>query len=340
MGETIRVLLSFPPPRAVYNPYTIMLTEAVAKIPDVTAVNFSWSRALRGGYDVFHVHWPEILVSGHSRVKEAVRQVLFVGFMGRMQLTGVPIVRTVHNLERPEGLSRRQAALLDWMDRRTEVWICLNDATPLTRGAVRETIPHGDYIEWFAPYPRSRTRRGQVAYFGRIRRYKGVERLIGAFLGLDEGKVGPSRLLVGGLPSTEELKDDLTELAMGDGRVAFSWGFQSDSDVVAAVTSSELVALPYVSMHNSGAVLAALSLATPVLVPENEVNSALSAEVGAGWVHTFSGELTSDAIEQALLEVRAVAFTAPPDLAGRDWSRLAQAHVDVYRRALGVEDRD
>ena len=45
MVEPLTVLLSFPPPQSVYNPYTIMLTEAIRDQPGVTALNFSWRTA-------------------------------------------------------------------------------------------------------------------------------------------------------------------------------------------------------------------------------------------------------------------------------------------------------
>lgn len=333
MGGPIRILLSFPPPRGVYNPYTIMLTEAVRDAPETTVLNFSWRRALEGRYDVFHVHWPEILVSGQTPAKKAIRQVLFVGFMARMWATSVPIVRTVHNVERPSGLSWRERVLLDWIDHRTSLWITLNEFTEVPPGADRVVIPHGHYVEWFASIARAGPRPGLISYFGRIRRYKGVERLISAFREVDLSRIGPVSLCVAGLPSSEEIVTSLTDLANGDEAISFDWGFQSDEAIVALVSASELVVLPYVSMHNSGAVLAALSLRTAVLVPDNDVNRALAAEVGPGWMHLFQGKLTAQDIEQAILASREGLSSAAPDLSRRDWARAGAAHVGAYRRA-------
>src|SRR4051794_31037997 len=76
------------------------------EMPGVEVQTFSWRRALRGGYSVFHVHWPEILVSGRSRSKKLVRQCLFVLFLLRLRLTRTPLVRTMHNLDLPDGISR------------------------------------------------------------------------------------------------------------------------------------------------------------------------------------------------------------------------------------------
>ncbi len=62
-------------------------------------------------------------------------------------------------------------------------------------------------------------------------------------------------------------------------------GFAPDADLVREISMSEMVVLPYRFMHNSGAVLLALSLDRPVLVPDNEVNRLLEIEVGSDWVH-------------------------------------------------------
>jgi beta-1,4-mannosyltransferase len=60
----IRVL--FPPRRPTSNPYVVMLGEALAAHPAVELVDLTWKTALFGQWDVIHLHWPEILVSGRT----------------------------------------------------------------------------------------------------------------------------------------------------------------------------------------------------------------------------------------------------------------------------------
>src|SRR4029453_18998182 len=104
-------------------------------------------------------------------------------------------------------------------------------------------------------------------------------------------------------------------------------------------------------MHNSGALLLALSLGRPVLVPRSAVTSALAAEVGADWVRTYpadegTGEgaargagLTPDDVREALKTVRERAATSRPDLSRRRWPRIAREHAEVYRRAVSRRRR-
>lgn len=325
------VLQSFPRPRPTTNPYLVMLARSLEALPDVRVLTFSWRRALRGGYGVFHAHWPEILVSGASPLKKAVRQLLFALLMLRLRATGTPLVRTVHNLELPSGISRREVALLRWAERWTSLRIRLNEQTPIPDGAAFETVVHGHYRDWFAPYPRAAAVPGRLAFVGQLRRYKGVDRLVTVFR-----ETGGLTLHVAGAPSGPALAEELLAAAAGDPRVEVSLGHLSDADLVTAVTSAELVVLPYREMHNSGGALAALSLDRPVLVPDNAVNRRLAEEVGPGWVHRYAGDLTAGHLIDALAALRSAPPTAPPDLHRRDWNVLGEAHAAAYRRALGA----
>ncbi|WP_354567041.1 glycosyl transferase [Glaciihabitans sp. UYNi722] len=330
------VLQSFPIPRPTTNPYLIMLGEALRRTPGVTVLNFSWKTALFGRYDVYHSHWPEILVGGRTPLRRLTRQALALMILIRLRLTRRPIVRTVHNVERPDGLTARESALLDVIDRQTTMRIRLNSTTRLPDGERFKTIPHGHYRDWFARYEPQEMQDGQIGYVGLIRRYKGVEGLVSAFRET-EGRREGLTLRLGGNPSTSQLAASVASLADGDRRIELHLAYLSDAELVEIVTSSELVVLPYRFMHNSGGALAALSLNRPVLVPDNEVNRKLSDEVGSGWVHLFDGELTAESIITAL---DAAAVRADrPDLSARDWDRAGIEHADVYRAAIDAGHR-
>ena len=330
-GRPLRVLQSFRAPRPTTNPYIVMLGEVIEAEPSLELVRFSFRTALTGRYDVFHVHWPEILVDGHSPAKKLARQVLVLAILVRLRLRGTPVVRTVHNLERPDGISRREHWLLDGFDAATTMRIRLNDVTPVEPGTASATIPHGHYRTWFSQFAPAVAQRGRVGFVGLVRRYKGVEGLIEAFRATDGEELA---LRVAGKPSTEELAQTLRGLAAGDERISFLFRFLDDAELVEEVTRSQVVVLPYRFMHNSGATLAALSLDRPVLVPDTEVNRLLAQEVGEGWVHTFDGDLTADDLRRALDATAPGRLAGRPDLAARDWDKVGAAHADAYRQAL------
>ena len=320
---------SFPQPRATTNPYIVMLRDSISARPDVSLRTFSWRSALLGRYDVFHVHWPEILLAGRSHAKTGLRQLMTVLLLIRLRLTRTPVVRTLHNVQRPAGLSRTAGSILALLDRQTSLVILLNSSTVAPDGVPSETIVHGHYRGWFARYPKPEPRRGQLSFFGLIRPYKGVDRLLTAFAELP----GDYTLTVAGNPSAD-LVAPLTELASKDRRVQLIPRYIPDEELVRVACSGELVVLPYREMHNSGGALTALSLDRPVLVPHNQVNERLSREVGPGWVHTYRGELTGAVLAQALTDVRSEKRAEHPDLSAREWDVAGSRHVEAYRRAL------
>ncbi len=326
----LTVLQSFPEPRETTNPYVVMLRDALAAVPGARVLTFSWRRALTARYDAFHVHWPEILVDGNGPLKKLVRQGLFVLLLLRLRVTRVPLVRTVHNLELPEGISRRERVLLRWAERATTSRIRINESTELDAGTPVETIVHGHYRDWYAPHPRRDRRPGRLAFVGQVRRYKGVDRLVEAF---GETADDGLSLRIAGRPTSAELARHLEEAAVADPRIGLSLGFVPDADLVGEVSEAELVVLPYREMHNSGGALAALSLDTPVLVPDNAVNRRLAEEVGDGWVHTYTPPLTGADLTGTLARLRATPPAAPPDLSRREWHDAGRAHVAAYRRA-------
>ena len=80
MVKPLVVLQSSPRPRATTNPYNVMLGRLLEQDAEVELRYFAWRTAIFGRYDVFHAHWPEILVDGHSPAKKLARQGLALIF--------------------------------------------------------------------------------------------------------------------------------------------------------------------------------------------------------------------------------------------------------------------
>jgi glycosyltransferase involved in cell wall biosynthesis len=331
------VLQSFPEPLPSTNPYVIQLQHALDDTGQARVVTFAWRTALFGRYDVFHAHWPETLLEGRTRLRGLVRQALFAVILLRLRGQRIPLVRTVHNIDLPEGISRRETALLRWADRWTNLRIVLNVHTPLPPDEPWALIPHGHYRDWFARFPKPDSVPGRVGFFGLVRRYKAVDTLIRAFRDTAENGADLS-LRVAGRPSASQLVDQLIELAGDDDRITFAFGFLTDEQIVEEVGAAQLVVLPYPKMHNSGGTLTALSLGRPVLIPDNDVNRDLRDEVGPAWVSLFDGELGSADILRAMAATDRTDRTAP-DLSRREWAPAARDHLAAYRRAVALLHR-
>jgi GT2 family glycosyltransferase len=329
----VRVLESFATPSSLTNPYITQLRDALAATPGVEVHCWEWRKALVGGYDVFHAHWPEALIERRDRLTTIARRVFYAVFLLRLLVTRTPVVRTVHNVQLPSGLSPVETRLLEGTDRLTRERVVLNEFTPLPAGASSTLVEHGHYRDWFARYDQPEQVRGRVAFIGKVRRYKNVEGLVAAFRELPrDGE--PYSLHIAGKPSSGELAQSLQASAAADPRISLDLSFIDDATLVSVVGEAELVVLPYLEMHNSGSVLAVLSLDRPVLVPAGGFNQRLAEEVGPGWVTTFEGDLTADDIVRALEQVRQGASSARPDLSAREWSDAGSRHLRAFRRAL------
>lgn len=326
--RTLTVLESFRKPQPTTNPYITQLHSALGRSPGLRIETFDYRTALFGRYDVVHLHWPELLVGGHKAIGRLARRSLTSLVVARWRLLSTPLVRTVHNLDRPAGLARIDHLVLDRIDAMTTLDVHLNQHTPSRTGKESVTVAHGHYRDWYEQFPTSSPTPGRIAYVGLIRRYKGVEDLISAFVASDRGDL---TLHVAGKASSEDLLAEMSERAGNDARVTIDPRFLSDAEMVQVITRAELVVLPYRHMHNSGTALAALSLDRAVLVPDNEVNRALAEEVGPGWVHVYSGTLSTADIINAWEGCRGQ--TGRPDLSGREWAQAADAHREAFLRA-------
>ena len=328
---SVNVLLSLAPPDGTTR-YVVQLTEG--KACNTYYRYFSWVTALFGRYQVFHVHWPEQLIRSRGLFPRIIKGLLFRLLLLKIKIFNIAVVRTLHNLHPHETGNDAETRLLSKLDRLTSLYIRLNAATPMdaTKGV---TILHGHYINRYPGAHIAPSERGRILYFGLIRPYKGIERLLEVFRSLDDNTLS---LRVVGRP-TRELGDLIKSASEDDSRITGLLEFVADDVLATEVYKSELVILPYKEMHNSGAILVALSLNRPVLVPRSSSNELLSAEVGKGWVIMYDGELTKDLVINALIQIRSEERSKTPTLGGRDWSVVGEKHYEAYMKAIEMSKR-
>ncbi|MFI8592963.1 glycosyltransferase [Microbacterium sp. NPDC078428] len=331
--RAVTVMQSFGAPRPTSNPYVHLLDRALARTDGIDHLRFDRRRALFGRYDALHFHWPETLFGGGNRIKAAARTLYATALVARLSLGRIAVIRTVHNLELPRDVTAWQRRLLVRIDRVADHRIVLNENTPVPPGAASTLVPHGHFGEWFrdapAPAPQPRT----LGFVGLVRRYKGVEELLAAF-----AETAPTHpdwsLRVSGNPTSGALGEEVRGRAATDRRVSTDLRFLSEDDFASAVRSCSAVVLPYRHMHNSGAVLAALSLGRPVLVPDNAVNRSLRDEVGHAWVHLYHEDISADALRALMAAVGDGPPAGSPTLDARDWSAAGLRHRTAYRLAV------
>lgn len=329
---TVMQLLGDPAEgRKSANPYATLLVDSL-DTDEVATRYFRWRGMLTDRFDVLHVHWPEYFTRHAKAPVRMLKSLLLLAFLLRIRLQRKAIVRTAHNLAPHERGSAVERWVLQLLDRWTTLWLVLNEATPVPESR-KVLIPHGHYRDWYpAPAPGAQVA-GRLLTFGLIRAYKGVEDLVGAFRDLPDPSLTLHVCGSCDMPATATL---LRERAGDDARISLDLRFVPDEDLAAEIAAAELVVLPYREIHNSGAALLALSLNRPVLLRDSETTRLLSQEFGDEWVHRFNGELTAETLAQAIRAIRAAKRGPAPDMSARDWTLLADALTQAYRRSIAM----
>jgi beta-1,4-mannosyltransferase len=309
------------------NPFVAQTIRCVP--PAVDAREFSWSGALLGHYDVFHLHWPEHLMRSPRRPVAGVKTVLTAALLARLAVRRTPVVWSVHNTAPHQRENPLHRTLRRRFERRATCRIVMN-RHDLDGARGTRLVRHGHYRDWFAPYPPAPPRSGHLVYFGLLKEYKGVAELVTAFGGIPDRDL---RLHVVGQAVAPQVERDVRAAGSGDDRVTLTCRHVPDGELARLVTGAEAVVLPYVEMGNSGAALLALSLERPIIVPRAPVNAELAAEAGPGWVVAYEPPLTPAKLAAALAEVRATPREGAPRLEARDWTTIGARLVECYRDA-------
>jgi beta-1,4-mannosyltransferase len=323
------VLESFGPPHPLTNPYLTLLYESFP--PPIQALHFTWRRAILGRYDVFHLHWPEVLLLGRTRPRTVARCLLFAVILLRIRVGRLALVRTLHEPEPHEAPSRIKRRLIALSTRWTTLWVTLNEVTPPPSDAPTVLAPIGHYRGWLPAPPSGDPVPGRLLYFGRIRRYKGLDSLVPAFLALPDQSTS---LHLVGLPADAALAEEVRSATDTEPRITAYMDYVPDEVLVRELRESELVVLPFARITNSSSVILALTLDRPVLVPAIPLTQQLADEVGHEWVVTYAGELDGEVLAAALATVRAPRVQATPDLSRREWSEIGQAHLTAFQSAV------
>lgn len=308
------------------NPYITMLMQSMP--PLVRTINFNWPRALFGRYDVIHLHWPEFLIRGESFGERQLKRLAFMLLYARLRFSRIRVVQTIHNLKPHESGSSLEKAMLHALSSQTEWWIKLNPL-PVERpsGQVVQILL-GHYRDWFAPYNNAGSISGRFLFFGLIRPYKQVDTLIAAFADL---KDPTTHLRIVGECNDAELRALIATASDTQDNISSDLTYVRDEQLVTELGSAEMVVLPYLNLYNSAAVLGALSLNRPVLIPDSSAAIALHDEFGPEWVFLYHGRLTGETLKLSLAQSRASRRPGTePDLSKRDWAAISDAHYKIY----------
>lgn len=322
--------------------YQAALQKAGVKVIEVASPQGLVRRA-----DVVHIHWPDSLLNIKSKPVAIVKSLGFLLAVGIHRALGVSITWTMHNLQPHEGTHTR----FDSMYMR--LWISLVDGVIAhTSASIEEaslqyprlaSIPARVCLipAYQVPEVRTVTARKTsefstkpaadvVLSFGTIRPYKCIEGLLYSAANLTDPSI--QFRVVGPVVDAEYLKDLAAleqELGLMD---VLRPGRLTDIELAEEVRSAALVVLPHEQSLNSSSTILALSLGTPVLVPQTPFSKELQSVVGADRLHLFTGTLN----ESFLVRVLAEASHALSPVALPDWTDLAASSLSLWSELRNI----
>lgn len=332
------------------NPYTTLLYDALRDL-GVDVVEYSLSRVLKDHFDIWHLHWPDLLLNVRSRLRAVRRAIGLLALMRLVEARGARTIWTVHNLGPHES---RHPVVERWFwplfTRSLDGFISLSRAG---LGVIGKTFPHLEHTSGFVVphghyrgvYPdrigRDIARRrlrlpasAQVAVFlGQIRPYKNVPALARAFRELSHRD---AYLLIAGLVRGDALVREVRSSAAGDARIHLDLRFVPDDEIQVYLRAADLVVLPYTEVLNSGSAHLALSFDRPALLPRTPVTLELQRRIGDAWVRVYDGDISADILESALewAVTERRASRAPLEAIG--WRNVARKTLDAYKAVVSA----
>ena len=310
-----------------------------------------------GKPDILHLHWSHPYTVTNSLWRSLIRGNRFLFELALLRMLGVCVVWTVHNLLHHE---RHHPAIERFFTRRLAraakgVVVHCEAAKDLTLDAYKlphrnadkmHVVPHASYI---GDYPnevsRSQAREALdldeanrvFLFLGTLRPYKGVERLVQVFRGLDAPH---ALLIVAGKPMNDDVLRALEARRKNDSRIRIYPGFVPDGEIQTYMNAADVVVLPFTDVLTSGSALLAMSFAKPIIAPRV---GCIPEIVGCD-----GGFLYRADCETGLADSLTAAIAIPGSRLGEmgtrnfkavqplNWDAVAERTFGVYKAAVGA----
>lgn len=235
---------------------------------------------------IIHIHWIHPYIEwffwSKSDFKKRIKLFLYVLDILLVKITGKKIIWTIHNKFIHESQD------LFWERRLRKILVKLSDKVLVhSAHAIKEikkayglkstqnflVIPHGNYIDAY-PNIISRdtarrklnidTKKKVFLYFGAVRHYKGIFKLIKEFK--HNGKLKEAVLLLAGKPFYKEIERDIMNMVQDEENIRPYLFFIQDEDIQLFMNAADIAIFPYEDILTSGSVMLAMSFAKPIIV--------------------------------------------------------------------------
>ena len=303
--------------------------------------------------DVMHFHWLHPYLIGEGTKGTLRRSLPLLAQLNVLRARGARLVWTAHNIQSHESHNPKlERALTRLFIKRCDAVIAHCEAAKAevvkTFGVRPDkvwVIPCGAYL---GLYPNKVSRNDARAEFGyapdemvfgfvgQIRPYKGVLDLVEAFEQLQQTTKQPVRLLIAGMPLTEELNNAIGERIGDNAAIRFDSGFVADERLQFYLGACDVVTFPYRDILTSGAVLLAMSYERACLAPRRGCIAEALGETGGFLYDPDAPNALLKAMQVAIEKRAELPLMGAANLARAkkcNWRYIAERTGEVYRYA-------
>lgn len=349
-------------PHFIGNPYQALLTSRMADydIAPIGAANIADAvRALKSAAHVtervLHLHWLNGVLSGAATAEEARSRVdAFAQQLETVKRAGVRIVWTMHNVLPHESVFEDQEVRVRELIVEHADLVHIMNPDSAAMAAEYFTIPadkvvrieHPGYQGFYPQWMSRATARQQFGFtpgeqvllvLGAIKPYKGLADLSAAIDSFSVSHPRKVSLLIAGSAGSDAGTQEL--LAMADRHPAIHVLPERilADDVGMLFAAADAAVIPYTASLNSGALVLALSMGTPVIARATAGSTHLLSD-GGGVIYRDEHDLTQILLQpqwqaDAAIAASAVATRLRPAHIADVFGRVARAFVDHGVRA-------
>lgn len=340
------------------NPYQRLLADALhhrgvdVRFPSGYRRIFPIWREIRGqspAVDIIHLHWLTPYLKGANHLTFAVYCLKLIIDLLLVKLSGIPIVWTVHNQVSHESKwPWLEQYVQRWATRIVAVTIFHSQAATKQMAVFRESrrssvavIPHGHYREVYGPRVDVLTARRKIGlpengkiimFFGSMRPYKGVERLVQSWRILQE-RTSDVTLVIAGSPLNAAYEEHLRQIVSGAQQIVFRAARIPDDEVSLYFSAADGIVLPFEHSLTSGSLLLAMSYGKIVIAPQLPYIRETLGDYHSILYDQLQPGALSEALEYFVagaIQIEGIGIL-PNSL---DWDDIALKTRDVYMKAL------
>ncbi|HZT92485.1 MAG TPA: glycosyltransferase [Gaiellaceae bacterium] len=260
------------------------------------------------GFTVLHVHWLYTLHPPSPRLRRRrlgfrIADALFGMLLFSAKTLRLRVVWTVHNVLPHEPLLSDDLRARRALGAASDLLIFHSESARAKYEREIGSVASRSLVVPHPPLPLASAAREQNAirrllFFGHVRRYKGVERLVAAF---DAVATPTSELVIAGRCDDPALARTLEcKVARARNRVLLDLRFLGDEELAVLVNGADVVVLPFNEITTSGSAITALGAGKPLVIPDAPELAEVPDEAVFRYPRDGGDAALRDALQRAL----------------------------------------